>query len=61
VAEQSLKLSKAALLLHAFQPGISRQSLPIKEALKSDWAMRTGEPAHAGRVMEMETNAQRAG
>ena len=60
MAEQSLNLSKAALMLHGSQPGISRQSLPMKETLKADWAMRTGEPAQAGRVMKTETNAQRA-
>jgi hypothetical protein len=58
VAEQSLNLSNAALMLHAFQPVISRQSLPMREALKADLAMRTGEPAHAGRVMKTETNLQ---
>jgi DNA-binding transcriptional LysR family regulator len=60
VAEQSLNPSKAALMLHASQPGLSRQSLPMKGALKADWAMRTGEPAHAGRVMKIETNVKSA-
>jgi hypothetical protein len=61
VSEQGLNPTKAARMLPASLPGISRQSLSMKEALEADVAMRTGEPAQTGTVIEIDTKAQCAG